>query len=316
MDYRHILVTGGSGFIGSNYIRHILSDFEDVSVVNLDSLTYAAQRINTIDLENDKRYTFERADVTDREALKRIFERYSFDAIVHFAAESSVDRSFLYPEIFEMTNVEGTKILLDAVCSYNRGARFLYISTDEVYGECKSGSFNELSPLNPMNPYSVSKKRAEDEVLSASGVIDAVITRSTNNYGIGQYPEKLIPLAVKKLVNGERFPVYGDGGQIRDWLYAPDNCRAITTVLRKGEGGSIYNIGAGDERTNLSVLEEIIKILGVDRTLLYYTEDRAVTESRYSVDSSRIKALGWQASTPFEKGIRETVLYCKALYER
>ena len=304
-----ILVTGGAGFIGSNFIRHILSEHPNYQVVNLDKLTYAGNLDNLSDLEDNRHYKFVKGDICDADLVNRMVED-GIDAIVHFAAESHVDRSIYDPGIFVKTNVLGTQVLLESALKF-KIKRYIQVSTDEVYGSLgKEGSSTESSPLLPNSPYSASKASADLLVRSYFETFDipAVITRCTNNYGPYQFPEKLIPLFVTNALFDQELPIYGDGLYVRDWIYVGDHCQALDVVLHQGKEGEIYNIGGGNEMTNLKITDLILRRLGNPKSLVKHVKDRPAHDRRYSLDCSKIKAeLGWKAETPFEEGISRTV---------
>jgi dTDP-glucose 4,6-dehydratase len=310
-----LLVTGGCGFIGSNFIRFILKTHPDWKVVNLDKLTYCGNLANLRDLENHPNYRFIRGDIADRELVNRLFKTERFDAVLNFAAESHVDRSILDPSPFIETNVKGVQVLLEAARQYPV-ERFIQISTDEVYGSLgPTGKFTEESPLRPNNPYSASKASADllcRAYWKAYG-IPIIITRSSNNYGPYQFPEKLIPLMIRNALLGKELPVYGKGEQIRDWLYVEDNCRAITLVLERGRVGEIYNIGGGCEKKNIEVVRMICDILreirGLRPKIQFIKDPRGPAHDfRYALDCTKIKEeLGWEPQTKFEEGLRRTI---------
>lgn len=320
-----VLVTGGAGFIGSNFIRYFLKHQQDISLlVNFDFLTYAGNLENLTDCESDPRYRFVRGDVRDYGQVKHLFLEYDFDTVVHFAAESHVDRSITDPELFLTTNVLGTRALLDAAKeqwnidprnkysqTYKPGVRFLQISTDEVYGALgPAGKFTERSPLLPNSPYSASKASA-DLLVRAYGQtfgLPVNITRCSNNYGPYQFPEKLIPLMVHNALLDKPLPVYGDGMQVRDWLHVEDHCAAITAVLERGLVGEVYNIGGSSERTNLELIRLILRELEKSEDLITYVQDRPGHDRRYAIDHTKItETLSWSPVYTFEEGIHETV---------
>jgi dTDP-glucose 4,6-dehydratase len=303
-----LLVTGGLGFIGSNFIRQMLEEHPGDSIVNLDKITYAGNPENLKDIAGDPRYTFVRGDICDAEIVGSVFREYPIDAVVHFAAESHVDRSIEDASVFVRTNVLGTHVLLEA--ALNHGVkRFVHVSTDEVYGSIKTGSFRETDNLNPSSPYSASK--AASDLLARSYYIThnlpVIVTRCTNNFGPYQYPEKLIPLFVTNLIEGKKVPVYGTGQNVRDWIYVLDHCRAVDFVLRHGEPGEIYNIGGGAEKTNLEITEGILRALGKDESMIEYVRDRPGHDWRYSLDSSKLRAMGWKPEFDFETALQATV---------
>ena len=320
---KNILVTGGAGFIGSNFVHHMLKN-HDYNIINIDALTYAGNLDNLRDVENDPRYTFVKADIRDRAALTEIFETYDIDTVVNFAAESHVDRSITEPEIFLTTNVIGTQTLLDVAKrfwklapddkyarDYRDGVKYLQVSTDEVYGALgKTGMFEETTPLSPNSPYSASKASADMVVRAYHETfgMPVNITRCSNNYGPYQFPEKLIPLMINNCKTGKPLPVYGDGMQIRDWLHVSDHCAAIDTVLHKGADGEVYNIGGNNEKANIEIVRLIIKTLGKSEDLIQYVKDRPGHDRRYAIDNTKITTqLGWAPAYTFEQGIAETI---------
>lgn len=322
-----MLVTGGAGFIGSNFIHYLLETYDTVRIINLDALTYAGNLENLRDVESDPRYVFVKGDVRDKETVDRVFEEYGVDTLVHFAAESHVDRSITQPEIFLSTNILGTGVLLDSAkrhwslrpddkyCrEYREGVRYLQVSTDEVYGALgKTGMFTETTPLSPNSPYSASKTSADLLVRAYSETygLPVNITRCSNNYGMYQFPEKLIPLMINNAKNHKPLPVYGDGMQIRDWLFVEDHCKAIDMVAQGGKNGEVYNVGGHNERPNIFIVKTIIRQLSerlrdpeINEGLIRHVEDRLGHDRRYGIDPSKIKAdLGWYPETPFEVGI-------------
>jgi len=305
---RRLLVTGGSGFIGSNFVRHLLQVDPDVELVNLDALTYCGnlESLRDVEAEFGVRYTFIRGDIRDPEAVRRAMD--GCDSVAHFAAESHVDRSIACADDFITTNVQGTYVLLEE--ARRRGMeRFLHISTDEVYGSTLEGSFGEADPLAPSSPYSASKAAADLLALSYHTTynLPVLVTRSTNNYGPYQYPEKLIPLFVTNLMEGKNVPLYGDGGNVRDWLYVRENCRALEVVLRRGETGQVYNVGADNEVSNRTITETILELFGVGWDRVKYVTDRLGHDRRYSVTTAKVRALGWQPERDFREALAETV---------
>jgi dTDP-glucose 4,6-dehydratase len=306
----NVLVTGGCGFIGSNlvkYLRHVRPDW---TLVNLDKLTYAGNLENLSELEGDPRHIFVRGDVANRELVEHLLAVHRIDAILHLAAESHVDRSILGPEAFVQTNVLGTQQLLEA--SRTRGVkRFLMVSTDEVYGSLgPSGSFTETSPLQPSSPYSASKTSADLLALAWHHTfgLDVVVTRCSNNYGRYQFPEKLIPLMVVNALHDKPLPVYGDGGNVRDWIHVEDHCAALLVALEKGRAGQVYNIGGNSERRNLEIVQAILALLGKPESLIKFVKDRPGHDRRYAIDATRMRTeLGWTPAHTFEQGLKETV---------
>ena len=305
-----ILVTGGAGFIGSDLVRLILAEEPDTRVLTFDLLTYAGNLDNLKSCLQDSRHQFVRGDICDRERVVGLLDSGEVSEIINLAAESHVDRSILGPRGFAETNVLGTVVLLEAAREAGI-ERFVQVSTDEVYGSLGSeGSFSEDSPLAPSSPYSASKAAADHfvEAFGRTFGMSVIITRCSNNYGPFQFPEKLIPLMIRNAMNDEPLPVYGDGLQVRDWIHVGDHSRALLSVLRKGESGEVYNIGGGNERTNLDVVKSVLRVLGKPESLIRHVEDRPGHDRRYSMDASKIRAeLGWQAGVDFEQGIENTV---------
>jgi len=301
-----LVVTGGAGFIGSNFVRFMLRRYDDLEVVNLDKLTYAGNLDNLRDVEDDARYTFVKGDICDAAVVRAALQ--GADAVVNFAAETHVDRSISGPQDFISTDVLGTHTLLEAVRELAI-ARYVQISTDEVYGSTETGSFTEESDLAPSSPYSASKAGADLLVLAYHRTYGApvLITRSSNNYGPWQYPEKIIPLFITNAIDGQALPVYGDGLNVRDWLYVDDNCAGIDAVLRKGALGEVYNIGGGSEVKNLALTRHILELLGKSPELIRFVADRPGHDRRYSIDCGKLQALGWHPATPFETGLERTV---------
>ncbi|MDM7925140.1 MAG: dTDP-glucose 4,6-dehydratase [bacterium] len=303
---KKILVTGGSGFIGSNYIRYALNRYSGLQIVNLDKLTYAGNPENLRDVEADPRYRFVRGDICDEALVESLMP--GIEAVVHFAAESHVDRSIGKPDDFIRTDVFGTFVLLEA--SRRHGVqRFVQISTDEVYGSTDDSKFRETDPLMPSSPYSASKAAADRLAYSywVTYKLPVVIPRSSNNYGPFQYPEKLIPLFVTNAIDDKPLPVYGDGLNVRDWIYVVDNCEAVDLVLQKGRDGEVYNVGGGNERTNLEITKTILRELGKPESLITHVKDREGHDRRYALDTAKIRGLGWQPRHSFEAAMADTV---------
>lgn len=301
-----ILVTGGAGFIGSNFVRRLLARHQVTSVVVLDKLTYAGNLANLAPVEGDPRYRFVRGDIADPEVVDELAG--TVDAIVNFAAESHVDRSIELPDAFIQTDVYGTFVLLEAARRHGH-SRFLQVSTDEVYGNVATGSSKEDDPLRPRSPYSASKA-AGDLLVQAYHTtygVPAMITRSSNNFGPYQYPEKVIPLFVTNALDDQPLPLYGDGEQVRDWLYVDDHCDALELVLSDGEPGAVYNVGAGNELTNLELTRAILELLGKPISLVRRVPDRPGHDRRYSVDWTRAAELGWQPRHQFGDALEETI---------
>ncbi len=307
---KNILVTGGAGFIGSNYINHILDERDDYNIINLDKLTYAGNIENLKKSESNKNYQFIKGDIGNSELVRFIFEKYKIKYVINFAAESHVDRSILGSEIFFRTNVLGTNVLLETARRFEV-ERFLQISTDEVYGSLgEEGKFSEITPLSPNSPYSSSKASADMMALSFYHTygMPVLITRCSNNYGTFQFPEKLIPLMIINALNNKKLPVYGDGLNVRDWIYVIDHNKAINLVFEKGNIGEVYNIGASREMKNIEIVKLILKHLGKSEELIQYVKDRPGHDRRYAIDSTKIQTnLGWKPSFTFEEAITKTI---------
>lgn len=307
---KNILVTGGAGFIGSNFINHILEERDDYNIVNLDKLTYAGNLENLKQSEGKKNYSFIRGDITNSDLVNYIFEKFKIKYTINFAAESHVDRSILGSEIFYRTNVIGTNVLLEAARRYDV-EKFLQVSTDEVYGSLgKDGLFTEKTPLSPNSPYSSSKAAADMMVSSFYHTygMPVVITRCSNNYGSYQFPEKLIPLMIINALNNKKLPVYGDGMNVRDWIYVIDHNKAIDLVFEKGKTGEVYNIGAGNEMPNIKIVKLILNHLKKSEDLIQFVRDRPGHDRRYAIDSGKIQnELGWKPCYTFESAIQNTI---------
>ncbi|MBN1295359.1 dTDP-glucose 4,6-dehydratase [bacterium] len=306
---KRYLVTGGAGFIGSNYIRYLLGRYPDCSIVNLDKLTYAGNLDNLAGLDRDPRYSFVEGDICDSDTVDRIVSS-GVDYLVNFAAETHVDRSIIDPAAFIRTDVMGTHVLLESVRKFGL-ERYIQISTDEVYGSIEEGAFREWDPVTPSSPYSASKAGAEllvQAYITTYG-IPAIITRASNNFGPYQYPEKLIPLFVTHALDDRPLPLYGDGLNVRDWLYVEDHCSALDLICRDGALSEIYNIGGGNERTNIDITHRILRILGKPDSLIQPIKDRPGHDRRYAVDTTRIRALGWKPAHDFETGLEATVAW-------
>jgi dTDP-glucose 4,6-dehydratase len=303
-----LLVTGGCGFIGSNFIRMVLAGHPEDTVVNLDKLTYAGNPANLADIQHDARYSFVHGDISDAKLVRDVVR--SMDAIVNFAAPSHVDRSILAPDEFLKTNVLGVHVLLEAAREL-RIPRFVQISTDEVYGSIAVGAASEEAPLRPSNPYSAAKAGGDLLALACwrTHRLPVLITRSSNNFGPYQYPEKVVPLFVTNALDDEPLPLYGDGGQVRDWLYVLDNCAAIDLVLRRGREGEIYNIGGTREIANLALTREILRLLDKPESLIQPVADRPGHDRRYALDSSKVGELGWTPAHPFAAALQSTVCW-------
>ena len=303
-----LLVTGGLGFIGSNFCRYMLAHNPDIELINVDKIGIGANPANLHDIENDKRYTFIKGDISNPLLMNRLI--HQVDAVVNIAAETHVDRSIAEPNVFLQNNTVGAFIILEAIRRHNHKARFLQVSTDEVYGEALEGSFTENTPPKPSNPYSAAKAAADMFVLSYYKTygLNVSITRCTNNFGPYQLPEKLIPKTIIRALRDLPIPIYGTGQNIRDWIYVQDHCEALATVLKKGNPGEIYNVSAGNEIPNIEIAKKIIALLHKSENLITFVEDRPGHDTRYSLDSSKIRsALCWQTKCNFEKSLESTV---------
>ena len=313
--YKKILVTGGAGFIGSNFVRHILRGTRDegrgtIRIINLDKLTYSGNLENLRDIKKDSRHQFVKGDICNRKLVERIVKEC--DCVINFAAESHVDRSIKYSKEFIRTNVIGTHILLEAARKF-KIKRILHISTDEVYGSITKGKFNENSTLKPNSPYAASKAAADLLVRSyfITYGLPVITTRSSNNFGPYQYPEKIIPLFITNALCDKKVPLYADGSNVRDWIYVLDNCDAINFILHNGKAGETYNIGGGNEIANIGLTKKILGILGKSEDLIKFVKDRPGHDKRYALDSSKLSGLGWSPKHKFEEALRETVLWYK-----
>lgn len=309
----NLLVTGGAGFIGSNFILYWLAKYPQDKIVNLDKLTYAGNLENLKSVEKNENYQFVRGDICDRQLVNSLIKNYSINIIIHFAAESHVDRSILDPAPFIKTNIEGTYVLLEAALK-NGKIRFHHISTDEVFGALPLNSkekFNEKTPYNPRSPYSASKA-ASDHLVRAYSItygLPVTISNCSNNYGPYQFPEKLIPLAITNLLEGKKVPIYGDGLYVRDWLYVLDHCRAIDLIIHRGKIGETYFIGGlTEDVSNLELIKKILKIMDKDESMIEFVKDRPGHDRRYAIDWSKIKKeLGWQPTVDLETGLKMTI---------
>ena len=318
---RTYLVTGGAGFIGSNYIHYMFQKYDnEIRIINVDKLTYAGNLENLKDIENRENYTFVKADICDSEAIMKIFDENDIDRVVHFAAESHVDRSIRNPEVFVKTNVLGTLVMLNAAKSawelpdgtFKPDKKFLHVSTDEVYGSLEEdgGFFYETTPYDPHSPYSASKASSDMLVKSYMDTykFPANITNCSNNYGPYQFPEKLIPLIINNALQGKKLPVYGDGKNVRDWLYVEDHCKAIDLIIHNGRVGEVYNVGGHNEKRNIDIVKIICKELNKPESLITYVTDRKGHDMRYAIDPTKIhNELGWLPETKFEDGIKKTI---------
>ncbi|MDF2037688.1 dTDP-glucose 4,6-dehydratase [Cytobacillus oceanisediminis] len=308
---KKILVTGGAGFIGGNFVQFMVNKYPEYEIFNLDLLTYAGDLTKHKDIELESNYHFIKADISDRKRITDLFEQEKFDYVVHFAAESHVDRSIINPEIFVITNILGTQVLLDAAKA-NNITKFVHVSTDEVYGELDfdpTTFFTENTPLQPNSPYSASKASSDFMVRAyyETFKLPVNITRCSNNYGPFHFPEKLIPLTISRVLNNQKVPIYGNGKNIRDWLHVLDHCAAIDLVLHKGVVGEVYNVGGHNERTNLEVVKTIINTLGKSEDLIEFVEDRLGHDKRYAIDPTKLENLGWKPTYTFETGIAQTI---------
>ncbi|MDT0126578.1 dTDP-glucose 4,6-dehydratase [Paenibacillus sp. RRE4] len=317
MHEQTIIVTGGAGFIGSNFVIYMLNKYPNYKIINLDSLTYAGNLENLKSIEESANHFFIKGDICDRELIDEIFMTHKPNYLINFAAESHVDRSIKNPGVFLDTNIKGTQVLLDISkkywldSPYQGDYKYLQVSTDEVYGSLgETGYFEEETPLAPNSPYSASKASADLFVRAYHETfgLNVNITRCSNNYGPFQFPEKLIPLMITKVLNGEKLPVYGDGLNVRDWLYVEDHCKAIDLVLQKGLSGEVYNVGGHNEKTNIEIVELILQQLGKSADQIQYVSDRLGHDRRYAIDASKIKnELGWEPIIKFEDGIKTTI---------
>ncbi len=308
-EFKALLVTGGAGFIGSNFIHYMMKKYPEYKIINLDKLTYAGNLENLKDIENNENYRFVRGDICDRSIIEELFSANKINAVINFAAESHVDRSIEDPGVFIQTDVYGTFILLEASAKYKIEA-FLQISTDEVYGSITDGSFKETDPFMPNSPYAASKAGAEMIVRSFYKTYGTpvLITRTSNNFGPYQFPEKIIPLFVTNLIDGIKVPLYGDGMNVRDWIYVMDNCHALDLVLHRGKIGEAYNIGGGNEKPNVWITKTMLKLLGKPDSMIQPVADRLGHDRRYSVDCTKIEQeLGWRPETDFEEALEKTV---------
>jgi dTDP-glucose 4,6-dehydratase len=310
-----ILVTGGAGFIGSSFVRYVLRTQPGAEIINYDLLTYAGNLRNLEEVASDPRYTFVRGDIADNDSVHAVFESHRIDAVVNFAAETHVDRSIEDSTPFVRSNIVGTQCLLDNARRF-RVTRFVHISTDEVYGSLgPEGAFREDTPIDPSSPYSASKAGADMLVLSyfRTHRFPVVITRCTNNYGPYQFPEKLIPVLISNAMNDRSLPIYGDGLNVREWIFADEHSRAVWLALSRGRDGEVYNIGSGQEKTNLEVVRAVLKLLGKPESLITYVKDRPGHDRRYAMDCSKIRReWGWQSEMDFNEGLAQTIEWYKS----
>lgn len=305
-----ILITGGCGFIGSNFIHLLMEKYEDIDIVNLDKLTYCGNEANLEDISKDARYSFVKGDICDKGLVSELLK--DRDIVVNFAAETHVDRSIKYSDEFLKTNVFGVKVMLDAVREAEI-KKFIQIGTDEVYGSVAEGLSVETDPLKPRSPYSSTKASGDLLALSyhATYGLPVTVVRSSNNFGPYQYPEKVIPLFITNLIDGKKVPLYGDGANIRDWLYVKDNCRAIDAVMESGDAGEVYNIGGGNLLTNKDLTYRLLKAMGKGEDSIEFVPDRPGHDRRYALDSSRVKGLGWKPENDFDTDLENTVGWYK-----
>ena len=310
LRFMKILITGGAGFMGSNAVKYFLKNYPDVQIVNLDKLTYAGNLENLKEIENDSRYKFIKGDIADEKIIGEIVK--DVDVIINYAAETHVDRSILDPKAFITTDVLGTYALLEAAKKHNI-KKYIQISTDEVFGSINDGKFTEESPFEPNSPYAASKAGGDHlcRAYFKTYNIPVIVTHSCNFFGPYQYPEKLIPLFITNLLESKKAPVYGDGQQVREWIFTEDHCRAIDMILQKGVIGEVYNIGAGSEVPNIEITKILLKELGKDESFIDYVKDRPGHDRRYAIDSTKLRKLGWQSETNFEDGIKQTVDWYK-----
>ncbi|MTH54516.1 dTDP-glucose 4,6-dehydratase [Bacillus mangrovi] len=311
MIKKKVLVTGGAGFIGGNFVQYMINNYANYDIYNLDFLTYAGDLTKHRNIETTENYHFIKADIEDRETIIPLFEKEKFDYVVHFAAESHVDRSITDPSVFVRTNVLGTQVLLDAAKQVGI-TKFVHVSTDEVYGELDFNPatfFTEETPLQPNSPYSASKASSDLLVRAYHETygLPINITRCSNNYGPYHFPEKLIPLTISRILNDQKVPVYGDGKNIRDWLHVIDHCAAIDLVMHQGVNGEVYNVGGHNEKPNLEVVKTIINALGKSQDLIEFVEDRLGHDKRYAIDPTKLEKLGWKPMYTFEAGIAQTI---------
>lgn len=306
-----ILVTGGAGFIGSNFIRHMLKKYPYYKIINFDKLTYAGNLENLKDVEKNRNYKFIRGDICDRKKVTKVMK--DVDYVVHFAAETHVDRSILYNKEFIMTNVYGTYVLLEAARNCKKLKKFIHISTDEVYGSIEDGRCKENAPLCPSSPYAASKASSDMLVLAYFKTynLPVIITRSCNNYGPYQYPEKLIPLFITNILENKHLPLYGKGENVRSWIFVEDNCEAIDLVLHKGRVGEIYNISVGEEKKNIEVAMLLLCLMGKPFSRIKYVDDRPGHDYRYAIDNKKIKGLGFRKKMSFTEGLKYTIEWYK-----
>lgn len=305
---KKILITGGAGFMGSNFIHYILNKYPDYQVINLDKLTYAGNLENLRDIENNPNYEFVKGDIADVKLVSDLIPKV--DAVVNYAAETHVDRSILEPRAFAETDVLGTLTILNAIREHGNNTKLIQISTDEVFGSIEEGKFTENSPFEPNSPYAASK--AGGDLMCRAFYVTyntpVVVTHSCNFYGPYHYPEKLIPLAITNLLEGKKVPVYGDGMQVREWIYTEDHCSAVDAILHKGKEGEVYNIGSDDERHNLDTIKLILSNMGLNDSYIEYVKDRPGHDRRYSLDTSKLRnELGWKPEVKFEEGILKTI---------
>jgi len=309
---KNLLVTGGAGFIGSNFVRYMLNKYPAYNITVYDKLTYAGNTNNLLEVHDEPHYQFVRGDIADKSTVEKAIKKYNIDTIINFAAETHVDRSIIEPDAFIQTDVMGVYVLLEASKSH-KIEKFLQISTDEIYGSIPSGFSKEGDPLLPNSPYAASKAGGELLVRAYNETYDlhTVVTRGSNTFGQYQYPEKFMPLFITNAIDNDPLPLYGDGHQIRDWLFVEDHCSGIDVALHHGKSGSVFNVGGGNERTNLVLARSILNFLGKSEDLIQPVEDREGHDRRYALDSSKLESLGWKPSKTFEANLAETVKWYK-----
>ena len=306
----NLLITGGCGFMGSNAIRYFLQNYPAYRVLNLDALTYAGNPENLRDVEHDSRYTFVHGRIEDEGCVEKVFAEFKPDAVINYAAETHVDRSIMEPKAFLLTEIFGTYTLLEAVRKHGT-SRYIQVSTDEVYGSIEEGAFTEESCFEPNSPYSAAKAGADHlcRAYAKTYLTPVVVTHSCNFYGPSQYPEKMLALFITNLIEGKKVPLYGDGKNVREWIFTHDHCRAIDAILQKGIVGDVYNIGTGVEIANIDLTKKVLQLMGKDEEMIEPVKDRPGHDRRYAIDSSKLRALGWQPVVPFDEGLKRTLTW-------
>lgn len=305
-----LLITGGCGFMGSNAVRYFLQHYPDYRVLNLDALTYAGNPENLRDIEGDQRYSFVHGRIEDIELVEKVFSEFKPDCVINYAAESHVDRSIMDPRVFLTTEIFGTHTLLEA-CRRHATSRYLQISTDEVYGSIEEGSFTEESRFEPNSPYSAAKAGADHlcRAFWKTYQTPVIVTHSCNFYGPYQYPEKMLPLFITNLMEGKKVPLYGDGLNVREWIFTEDHCRAIDVILHRAQAGDIYNIGTGDEITNIDLTKKVLSLLGKGEEMIEPVKDRQGHDRRYAIDASKLRTLGWSPTVALDDGLQHTIAW-------